>query len=922
LPWVKDDAVQTLARLQPTLVIISIISAVAFWLLRRRRARKSDSHPRKLLQRPEGWSQFFISGEETGDDTAVPRFDNLAVIDQAEVEINNNGLKSAPLAAPVAAHAATTSLPRESQPDVLNRAVASFVTREVNVAGLRVIAGILDDLSENGDGLTFDDGFNAGSHIAMETTLRPPLHQLPPPLPAFAGRSIELAELSAAQSNPKIRILSLQGLGGVGKTTLAVKLAHQLAPQYPDAQIYVDLKGASAQPLRVTDALAQIIRAFLPTARLPENETELGHMYQLILKDKWALLLFDNAAHAQQVVPLLPPEGCLSIITSRQEIMLPAMFACQLNCLPASEAEEMLSRLVPRIGSQAEKIAELSGRLPMALRLAAGALTMHPELSPNSYAQTLAKLQNQEATKNPVDAVLQTSYQLLDPDLQKLWRLLAVFSDTFDVNAAASVWRNNPGRASDALSCLMSYSLIERNRANGRLRLHDLMLYFADTRLSDEERAVANRLHSAHYQSVLHEADALYEQGGKHLKRGLALLDLEWHNIQAGQDWAVKHLEKNRVACELCASYPDAGKYVRDLRQHPRERIRWSESALAAAKILKRRKAIGRHLIAIGDSCTDLSETHRAIECYEEALEQAQDIKDRRGEADALSGLGTVHYIGGGLNRARELHQTALEIARSIKDQRAEAMALGNLGMTHYALGEVHTATMLFDQQLRIAREIGDRRNENVALGGLGIAHYLLGNARLAVNLLNQQLTITREIGDRRGEASALCNLGSAYASLNDHQKAVTFHEQSLAVAREIGDRRNEANALGGLGVDYYLIGDLEVATQFFDLQLKLDVEIGDRRGESLAQINLGEAYIARGNAKGAIDLLQKAFNMTSQMGDIQGQANSLFKLALALDKFGDRKQAIAQAETALELFEISEHPSADLVRKKLAEWG
>jgi tetratricopeptide (TPR) repeat protein len=626
------------------------------------------------------------------------------------------------------------------------------------------------------------------------------------------------------------------------------------------------------------------------------------------------------------VTPLLPPPGILAIITSRQYIGLPGMFASRLDSLSLSEARELLGRMLPQIGDQAEKVAEACGRLPLAMRLAASALTQHPELEPEEYRLRLVGATRPDAPMKPVlrpiDAVLKTSYELLDPGLQKLWRLLAVFSDTFDVRAAAAVWKLNPARAGEALDRLMSYSVIERNRATGRFRLHDLMLYFADTRLSLNERSIAKQRHSGHYQSVLHEADALYEQGGGFIRQGLSLLDLEWHNIQTGQVWAATNNESDRAACDLCNSYPDAGKYVLDLRQHPRERIRWSEAALGAARVLKRRKAAGRHLIALGDSYADLSETHHAIDCYEQSLELSRGISDRRGEAEALCGLGAAYFMSGDLNKAREIHDRALELARSLKDLRVEATALGNLGGVSFAIGEAKVATGFFDEQLRIALEIGDRRNESLALGGLGIAHYSLGDAERAVELLSRQLAITREIGDRRGETSALCHLGNAYASLDDPQHATAFQEQALAVAREIGDRRNEANALGGLGVAYHLCGDYDVAIQFLEMQRKLAVEIGDRRGESLALINLGEASLSNERADQASEFSQAAFNLARQIGDIPGQGRALFNLALASDRTGNRAHAKTQAETALELFRIAEHPTAEIVEKKLSEWG
>ncbi|MGH9768003.1 MAG: ATP-binding protein [Blastocatellia bacterium] len=795
-----------------------------------------------------------------------------------------------------------------------------------------------DYVSENKNNISTDDDIFSRYQHLIESPVCPMVtfHQLPPPLPEFAGRSSELAEFYAARANRDVRVLNIQGPGGVGKTTLALKLADQLAPHYPDARFYLDLKGASAQPLSVAEAQASVIRANLPTVRLPENEVELDQLYKTALVGKRVLLLLDNAVNAQQVAPLVAPFGCITIVTSRNHIALPAMFSKQLERLAPSEARDLLLRIVPHINGHAGKVAELCGHLPLALRLAGSALMLATGKKIVEYVWRLDKLQQpgmraREGSQSlapaplpmrPVDAVLSLSYDLLVPGLQKLWRMLTVFRDTFDATAAASVWKINPVRATDALDRLMALSLIECNRATGRYRLHDLMAQFADAHSNDQERTIARQRFSAHYQSVLHEADALYEQGGEFLKQGLSLVDLEWSNIQAGQVWAATSVDDDRAACELCNSYPDAGKYVLDLRQHPRERIRWSEAGLAAARKLRRRKAAVRHLAALGDSYSDLAEVHHAIECYEQALEIARDARDRRGEAEAMSGLGTAYYLGGGLKRARQLHQEAMDIFSLIGARRGEANSLGNLGLVYFAMGDLRNALMLFDQQLKAAREIGDRRSESHALGGLGQSYYATGNAKRAADLFDQQLVITREIGDRRGEATALGNLGAAYAALESHRKAISFHEQSLAVAREIGDRRNEANALGGLGIAEYQNGNLSRSIELLNRQLKLTSEIGDRRGEALALSNLGEACVASGDYQAATDLLTKAFNLASQIGDIQAQANALFNLSLTLDQTGDRKQAIAQAETALELFEIAEHPYADVVRKQLAEWG
>jgi len=135
------------------------------------------------------------------------------------------------------------------------------------------------------------------------------LHGLPAPPADFTGRADELKELLAAVKTGGVTISGLQGLGGVGKTALALKVAEQLKPDYPDAQFYLDLKGVT-QPLTPRDAMAYIVRAWYPTAQLPEKEEELAPLYRSVLEGKRVLLIMDIARDAQQVAPLVPPACC------------------------------------------------------------------------------------------------------------------------------------------------------------------------------------------------------------------------------------------------------------------------------------------------------------------------------------------------------------------------------------------------------------------------------------------------------------------------------------------------------------------------------------------------------------------------------------------------------------------------------------
>jgi Cdc6-like AAA superfamily ATPase len=143
------------------------------------------------------------------------------------------------------------------------------------------------------------------------------LHQLPPPPGDFTGRTAELEELMQAIERGGVTISGLRGMGGIGKTALALKLAAELRERYPDAQIYLDLKGTSEKPLTTAEAMAHVVRAYHPTAKLPDDEAELAGLYRSVLDGQRALLLMDNAANAAQVAPLAPPASCVLLVTSR-----------------------------------------------------------------------------------------------------------------------------------------------------------------------------------------------------------------------------------------------------------------------------------------------------------------------------------------------------------------------------------------------------------------------------------------------------------------------------------------------------------------------------------------------------------------------------------------------------------------------------
>lgn len=807
-------------------------------------------------------------------------------------------------------------------------------------------------------------------------------HEIPPPLQDFIGRDSEIKELMDYFEHGAT-ILGLRGMDGVGKTALAYKLAEMLKDRYSDGQLMVNLQETSSEPLKPVEAMTQIIRSFDRTISLPENESALAKLYQSMLNGKRILLLLDNALDDSQVRPLLPPSTCCMLVTSRKRFTLPGMKIKDLNILKPSDARELLLAIDARIGDNADMLAQLCGYLPLALRAAGSLLANTLDLDPEQYIEELRAERTRiehfgsDGIDRDLNANFKLSYSRLPPDTAHVFRAISVFPTDFDAKAEEIVCQDRGHRN---LSELVRWSLVDFQSLDraGRYRLHDLVRLFASAILEKDDDETARiavlKRHAEYYKNVLFTAEDLYGQGGEGIMEGFSLFDREWANIQAGQRWAesmairlIKESETENLSHEkeaalcLSSSYPNAAPLVLDLRLHPREQVRWLETALIVARFLKDRKAEeihlnnlglaysylgeyrkaiefyemalviargiknqgeeGRCLGNLGDAYGRLGQYHKAIELYEQALDVDREIGNRSREGLILGSLGTAYYCLGEHRKAIEIQEECLRINREFGDRRAESSTLGNLGIIYDIQGEYRKAIGFHEQALAIAREIGYRRGEGYDLGNLGLSYYNLGEYKKSLKFQEKRLSITREIGDRWGEGVSLGNLGMAYYRLGQYRKAIEFYEQALAIAREIGNRRGEGNELGNLGITYNILGEHHKAIEFHEQALAIAKEIGERWGEGYALRNLGNAYENLGEYHKTIEFHEKRLAIAREIGDREGEGNSLWCISLALDKIGERAKAIDYAKPALDILERIECPYAGEVRQQLAVW-
>lgn len=619
--------------------------------------------------------------------------------------------------------------------------------------------------------------------------------QLRPPVRDFVGRAAEISHLVAAlRQGAPIGIVT--GMPGTGKTELALRIAEVLRLDFPDGQLFVDMKGTSGSPLDPADALSGCIRAFVGREReLPQDVEALGQIYRSQLNDRRVLILLDHAADAAQMRPLIPPRGSVLLITSRNALVLPGMVNISLDQLSPEEAITLFRSISPQVPEEiAAQICLLCGYLPPAVRAAASTLAATPDLDPATYARQLSDEQKRlellgtEGLNVTLEASFSLSYSGLPDETKRVLRMLSVFPETFDAPAEEVICND---RDHALLSELTRLSLVSFDSKEGRYRLHSLMRLFVQRQLTEVEKEDVGKAHAAHYVEVVKAANADYRQGGNGSIKALSLFDREHDNVNAGFEWSVARSNSSKEAASICSDYARYASQILQLRKPPKTRIRWYSQALDAARYVEDVEAELVHLIGLGGAYRKLGERETALDIYMNAREIAAKSSFPQLKAEILSSLGLEYRDRGEIHKARECFDEQLTISRELGNSRGVSLALVNLGNASLALGRVDEAIKRYEEAIDISRKIADLQAEGLALGNLGRAYIQIKDSDRALEFCRQHLEISRKLGDRLGEATALFNIALA----SQQKGAVDEARAEASAALEIYEQLESANA-------------------------------------------------------------------------------------------------------------------------------
>jgi tetratricopeptide (TPR) repeat protein/DNA-binding XRE family transcriptional regulator len=780
--------------------------------------------------------------------------------------------------------------------------------------------------------------------------------QLPAAVRCFTGRHPELATMTELARRPSgaqspVLITAIGGTAGVGKTALAIQWAHQVAGQFPDGHLYVNLRGYdTGEPVAPVDALAGFLTALgLSGPQIPADAQERAAAYRSLLAGRRILVVLDNAREPAQVRPLLPgTPGCLAVVTSRD--MLAGLVArdgavrLELDALPLQDAVALLRELIgPQVDAETEAAARLAGlccRLPLTLRVAAELAAARPgpltaladELDGHGRLDRL-DADGDQATA--VRAVLSWSYRHLSAAAARAFRLSALHpGPDFDSRAMAALTATSYRHSREALAELSRAHLLWR-ADNNRYSTHDLLrAYGAELAACDEpegaRREAITRMLDYYLTMTVNAARLLFPTEAASLpktdpadafaaeltdeQQARAWLDAERANLAAAAAYAASH-DRARHAIGLSAGL---SRYL-SVSGLMAEALVIHNAAVRAGVAAGDRLAEARAVISLGTVYLQLCRYPQAVQHCQRALALSREIPDQLGEIRALINLGQAYLSMGESGNAAECSQRALDLSRATGHRAREARALENLGKIALYQGRYRQASAILRQAVEANRRAGDRAGLTFALSNLGEVEVRQGRFAQAMSHLEEAKAISRQIGHVMGDANATYFLGLAHLRQGRLAEAASQLSSALEATRKAAASTAEACALCSLGEIDLRQGDITGAVGRFEQALALFRQAGERSGEAEARNCLGEAALAEGALGTARTHHREALDIASQLSNLEQQARAHDGLGDASAAAGDNAGARPHWQAALDAYAQLDMPDGERVRAKLA---